>query len=76
MVDEDEKNDSGKTGLTRRQFMTSVGTAAAVAAVSGKVIASEEKDNVLLPALSLNIVTKQFFFPIQMHVHLYCPQNR
>ena len=57
MADEEEKNGSGKKGLTRRQFMTSVGTAAAVAAVSGKVIASEEKEDVLLPASRLSKIT-------------------
>ena len=57
MADEEEKNGSGRKGLTRRQFMTSVGTAAAVAAVSGKVIASEEREDVLLPASVLSKIT-------------------
>jgi xanthine dehydrogenase YagT iron-sulfur-binding subunit len=42
--------DPGKGGLTRRQFITSMGTAAAVAAVSGKVSAQTVKDGELLPA--------------------------
>ncbi len=57
MADEEEKNNQDKKGLTRRQFISSVGTAAAIAAVSGKVTAGEEKDNVLLPAEKLSRIT-------------------
>ena len=41
MGDEEEKNADGRKGLTRRQFIKSIGTAAAVTVVSGKVMASE-----------------------------------
>jgi xanthine dehydrogenase YagT iron-sulfur-binding subunit len=57
MADEEEKDSEGKKGLTRRQFITSVGTAAAVAAVSGKVTAAEEKADVVLPAKKLSKIT-------------------
>jgi hypothetical protein len=53
MTDDDEKDSDGKKGLTRRQFISSVGTAAAIAAVSGKVTASEEEEEVVLPASRL-----------------------
>jgi xanthine dehydrogenase YagT iron-sulfur-binding subunit len=42
--------DPGKGGLTRRQFIASMGTAAAVAAASGKVSAQTVRDGELLPA--------------------------
>jgi xanthine dehydrogenase YagT iron-sulfur-binding subunit len=57
MADEEKKNDEGKKGLTRRQFMTSVGTAAAVAAVSGRVTAAGEKEDAVLPASKLSKIT-------------------
>ena len=54
MGDEEEKNADGRTGLTRRQFIKSIGTAAAVTVVSGKVMASEEKEDAVLPAEKLS----------------------
>ena len=54
MGDEEEKNADGRKGLTRRQFIKSIGTAAAVTVVSGKVIASEEKEDAVLPAEKLS----------------------
>jgi len=57
MADEEEKDSLEKKGLTRRQFITSVGTAAAVAAVSGKVTATEGKSDALLPAEKLSRIT-------------------
>jgi xanthine dehydrogenase YagT iron-sulfur-binding subunit len=57
MNDEEEKNSDGKKGLTRRQFIKSIGTAAAVTMVSGKVTASEEKEDAVLPAEKLSKIT-------------------
>jgi xanthine dehydrogenase YagT iron-sulfur-binding subunit len=57
MGDEKEKNAGGKKGLTRRQFMKSIGTAAAVTAVSGRMTAGEEKGNAVLPAEKLSKIT-------------------
>jgi xanthine dehydrogenase YagT iron-sulfur-binding subunit len=57
MGDEDDKDTDGKTGLTRRQFIKSVGTVAAVTVVSGRVIASDEKEDVVLPAEKLSKIT-------------------
>ncbi len=57
MVDEEEKNAGGKKGLTRRQFIKSIGTAAAVTAVSGRMTAGEEKENAVLPAEKLSKIT-------------------
>ena len=54
MGDEEEKNADGRTGLTRRQFIKSIGTAAAVTVVSGKVMASEEKEDAVFPAEKLS----------------------
>ncbi len=56
MADKEENNDVGK-GLTRRQFITSMGTAAAVAAVSGSVSAGEEKESAALPPEKLSKIT-------------------
>jgi xanthine dehydrogenase YagT iron-sulfur-binding subunit len=44
MADEQERKDEKKKGLTRRQFITSVGTAAAASAVSGRVSAADGKE--------------------------------
>ncbi len=57
MADEEEKNADSRKGLTRRQFMTSMGTAAAVAAVSGKVAAAEDKTGAVLPATGRSRIT-------------------
>jgi xanthine dehydrogenase YagT iron-sulfur-binding subunit len=57
MTEDKEKDEKDKKGLTRRQFMASVGTAAAVAAVSGRVVAGEEKTDVVLPAEKLSKIT-------------------
>jgi xanthine dehydrogenase YagT iron-sulfur-binding subunit len=57
MVDEEEKNSNDKMGLTRRQFIKSIGTAAAVTAVTGRAIASENKEDVVLPAEKLSKIT-------------------
>jgi xanthine dehydrogenase YagT iron-sulfur-binding subunit len=57
MAGEEGKNADGLKGLTRRQFITSMGTAAAVAAVSGKAAASEVKEEVVLPAWRLSRIT-------------------
>jgi xanthine dehydrogenase YagT iron-sulfur-binding subunit len=57
MADEKKSDREEKKGLTRRQFITSVGTAAAVAAVSGRVTANEEKTDVVLPAFVLSKIT-------------------
>jgi xanthine dehydrogenase YagT iron-sulfur-binding subunit len=50
MADEKQQDDDNRKGLTRRQFIATMGTAAAVAAVSGRVAANEEKGNSPLPA--------------------------
>jgi xanthine dehydrogenase YagT iron-sulfur-binding subunit len=57
MANEEKKDGEGKKGITRRQFITSVGTAAAAAAVSGKVTAAEEKEQTVLPAEGLSRIT-------------------
>jgi xanthine dehydrogenase YagT iron-sulfur-binding subunit len=54
VADEETKTGKGKTGITRRQFITTMGTAAAVAAVSGKATAAEEKERPILPAEGLS----------------------
>ncbi|HVN94956.1 MAG TPA: (2Fe-2S)-binding protein [Syntrophorhabdaceae bacterium] len=57
-MDEEEKKTDGEKGLTRRQFIKSVGTAAAVTAVSGRIAAAaEEKEDTLLPADKLAKIT-------------------
>jgi xanthine dehydrogenase YagT iron-sulfur-binding subunit len=57
MGSEEEKNDNDKKGLTRRQFIKSIGTAAAVTAVAGRAIAVEDKEEVVLPAEKLSKIT-------------------
>jgi len=57
MGDEEEKNTDDKEGLTRRQFIKSIGTAAAVTVVAGRVTASEEKEDMVLPAEKLSKIT-------------------
>jgi xanthine dehydrogenase YagT iron-sulfur-binding subunit len=57
MGDEEEKNTDDKKGLTRRQFIKSIGTAAAVTVVAGRVTASEEKEDAVLPAEKLSKIT-------------------
>jgi xanthine dehydrogenase YagT iron-sulfur-binding subunit len=57
MGDEEEKNTDDKKGLTRRQFIKSIGTAAAVTVVAGRVTASEEKEDMVLPAEKLSKIT-------------------
>jgi xanthine dehydrogenase YagT iron-sulfur-binding subunit len=57
MGDEEEKNTDGKKGFTRRQFIKSIGTAAAVTVVAGRVTASEEKKDEVLPAEKLSKIT-------------------
>ena len=57
MGNEEEKNTDGKKGLTRRQFIKFIGTAAAVTAVSGRMVASEGKEDVVLPAEKLSKIT-------------------
>ena len=57
MGGEEEKNDNDKKGLTRRQFIKSIGTAAAVTAVAGRAIAAEDKEDVVLPAEKLSKIT-------------------
>jgi xanthine dehydrogenase YagT iron-sulfur-binding subunit len=57
MADEEKKTGEGDKGLTRRQFITSMGTAAAVVAVSGKVTAAEEKEQTVLPAEKLSKIS-------------------
>jgi xanthine dehydrogenase YagT iron-sulfur-binding subunit len=57
MGDEEEKNRDGKKGLTRRQFIKSIGTAAAVTVVAGRTTASEDKEDVVLPAEKLSKIT-------------------
>ena len=44
MADEEERSGEGEKGLTRRQFIASMGTAAAVAAVSGRVTGRRERE--------------------------------
>jgi hypothetical protein len=51
------KNGDAKKGLTRRQFMSSVGATAAIAAVSGKVTADEEREGAVLQASRLSKIT-------------------
>ena len=43
MADEEERNEQGKKGLTSRQFMTSMGTAAAIAAVSADAAQARQR---------------------------------
>ena len=57
MADEKKKTGEGEKGVTRRQFITSMGTAAAVAAVSGRVSAAAEKEQAVLPAEKLSKIT-------------------
>ena len=57
MGSEEEKNSNNKKGLTRRQFIKSIGTAAAVTAVAGRAIAVEDKEDVVLPAEKLSKIT-------------------
>ena len=57
MADEKKKTGEGEKGVTRRQFITSMGTAAAVAAVSGRVTAAAEKEQAMLPAEKLSKIT-------------------
>ncbi|MGD0661764.1 MAG: (2Fe-2S)-binding protein [Syntrophorhabdales bacterium] len=57
MTDEKKKTGEGEKGVTRRQFITSMGTAAAVAAVSGRVTAAAEKEQAMLPAEKLSKIT-------------------
>jgi xanthine dehydrogenase YagT iron-sulfur-binding subunit len=57
MGDEEEKNTDDKKGLTRRQFMKSIGTVAAVTVVAGRVTASEEKEDMVLTAEKLSKIT-------------------
>jgi xanthine dehydrogenase YagT iron-sulfur-binding subunit len=57
MGDEEEKNSNDERGLTRRQFMKSIGTAAAITAVAGRSIAGEDKEDVVLPAEKLSKIT-------------------
>jgi len=56
MADE-KKGTEGEKGVTRRQFITSIGTAAAVAAVSGRVTAAAEREQAVLPAEKLSKIT-------------------
>lgn len=57
MADEEKKTGEGEKGVTRRQFITSMGAAAAVAAVSGGVSAAEEKEQAVLPAEKLSKIS-------------------
>ena len=57
MADEEKKIDDGTKGVTRRQFITSVGTAAAVAAMTGRTAAGEEKEDAVLPAGKLSRIS-------------------
>ena len=57
MTDEKKKTGEGEKGVTRRQFITSMGTAAAVAAVSGRVTAAAGKEQAMLPAEKLSKIT-------------------
>ena len=57
MADEKKKTGEGEKGVTRRQFITSMGTAAAAAAVSGRVTAAAEKEQAMLPAEKLSKIT-------------------
>jgi len=58
MTDKKKKTSEGEKGVTRRQFITSMGTAAAVAAVSGRVTAAAgEREQEVLPAEKLSKVT-------------------
>jgi len=58
MTDKKKKTGEGEKGVTRRQFITSMGTAAAVAAVSGRVTAAAgEREQEVLPAEKLSKVT-------------------
>ena len=57
MTDEKKKTGEGEKGVTRRQFITSMGTAAAVAAVSGRVTAATEREQTALPAEKLSKIT-------------------
>jgi len=58
MTDKKKKTREGEKGVTRRQFITSMGTAAAVAAVSGRVTAAAgEREQEVLPAEKLSKVT-------------------
>jgi xanthine dehydrogenase YagT iron-sulfur-binding subunit len=57
MTDEKKGTGEGEKGVTRRQFITSMGTAAAVAAVSGRVTAAAEKEQAVLPAEKLSKIT-------------------
>jgi xanthine dehydrogenase YagT iron-sulfur-binding subunit len=54
MANEETKAGKGKNGITRRQFITTMGTAAAAAAVSGKATSAEEKEKPILPAKGLS----------------------
>lgn len=57
MTDEKKRTGDGEKGVTRRQFITSMGTAAAVAAVSGRVTAATEREQAVLPAEKLSKIT-------------------
>jgi len=58
MTDKRKKTGEGEKGVTRRQFITSMGTAAAVAAVSGRVTAAAgESEQAVLPAEKLSKIT-------------------
>lgn len=57
MDDEETKADEARSGLTRRQFLVSMGATAAVAAVSGKGAANETESNRVLPAQALASIT-------------------
>jgi xanthine dehydrogenase YagT iron-sulfur-binding subunit len=57
MGDEEKKDTDDKKGLTRRQFIKSIGTAAAVTVVAGRATASEDKEDVVLPAEKLSKIT-------------------
>ena len=58
MTDKKKKTGEGEKGVTRRQFITSMGTAAAVAAVSGRVTAAAgEREQEVLPAEKLSKIS-------------------